>query len=151
MSLRSTTSLAFIACALVSAASAQEVIFTRSYVRANGAPVTVTDNFSTCDATGQFALVVENGPGGSARISSGTVAINGVEIVREADFNQQITSFEREIPNIAAANTVAVQLASPPGGTIRVSVRALQSCGIRITSPAEGSIVNGPQLLVRGT
>ena len=151
MSLRSTTSLVFIAFALVSAASAQEVIFTRSYVRGTGSPVTVTDTFSTCDTGGQFALVVENGPGGSARISSGTVAINGIEIVRESDFNQQVTSFERQIPNVAATNSVAVHLASPPGGTIRVSVRAFQSCGMRITSPAEGSIVNGPQLLVRGT
>jgi hypothetical protein len=151
MSLRTTTFCAVIACALASAAGAQEVIFSRTYVRSTGAPVTVTDNFSACDVTGQFQLVVENGPGGTERISSGSLAVNGVEIVRQSDFNQKVELIERSILNVAANNTLAVDLASPPGGTIRVSVRAVQSCGIRITSPAAGSILKGPQVLVQGT
>jgi len=140
-----------IACALVSAAGAQEVIFSRTYVRATGAPVTVTDNFSACDAAGQFVLVVENGPGGAGRISSATIAVNGLEIVHQSDFNQQVELIERSIPNVAANNTLAVYLASPPGGAIRASVRAVQSCGIRITSPSAGSILKGPEVLVQGT
>jgi hypothetical protein len=151
MSLRATTFGVVIVCAVVSAAGAQEVIFSRTYVRATGAPVTVTDNFSACDVAGQFHLVVENGPGGTGRISSATIAVNGLEIVHQSDFNQQVALIERPIPNVAANNTLAVYLASPPGGTIRASVRAVQSCGIRITSPTAGSILTGPQVLVQGT
>jgi hypothetical protein len=151
MSLRKTAFGVVIACALVSAAGAQEVIFSRTYVRSTTSPVTVTDNFSACDVKGQFVLVVENGPGGTGKISSGSLAVNGVEIVRQSDFNQQVALIERPIPNVAANNTLAVYLASPPGGTIRVSVRAVQSCGIRITSPAAGSTLRGPQVLVQGT
>lgn len=151
MSLRTTTFGVVIACALVSSAGAQEVIFSRTYVRATGSPVTLTDNFSACDAAGQFLLVVENGPGGTGRISSATIAVNGVEIVQQSDFNQKVELIQRPIPNAAADNTLAVYLASPPGGTIRVSVRAVQSCGMRITNPLDGSIVRGPQVLVQGT
>ncbi len=151
MNLRTTMFGVVIACALVSAAGAQEVIFSRTYVRATGAPVTVTDNFSACDAAGQFVLVVENGPGGAGRISSATIAVNGLEIVHQSDFNQQVELIERSIPNVAANNTLAVYLASPPGGAIRASVRAVQSCGIRITSPSAGSILKGPEVLVQGT
>lgn len=151
MSLRTTAFSVVIACAVVSAAGAQEVIFSRTYVRATGAPVTVSDNFSACDVTGQFQLVVENGPGGTGRVSSATIAVNGLEIVRQSDFNQQVELIQRPIPNVAAKNTLAVYLASAPGGTIRVSVRAVQSCGIRITSPTAGSILKGPQVFVQGT
>jgi hypothetical protein len=151
MILRTTTFAIVILCAVVSAAGAQEVIFSRTYIRATGAPVTVTDNFSACDPAGQFVLVVENGPGDTGRISSGTIAVNGLEIVHQSDFNQQVALIERPIPNVAANNTLAVYVASPPGGTIRVSVRAVQSCGIRITSPSAGSILKGPEVLVQGT
>ena len=151
MSLRTVAFGVVIACCLVSAAVAQEAIFSRTYVRAAGAPVTVTDSFSACDAAGQFLLVVENGPAGAPRISSATVAVNGREIVQQSDFNQNVELIQRPIPNPAAENTLAVSLASPPGGTIRVTVRAVQSCGMRITSPPASSILKGPEVLVEGT
>lgn len=151
MSLRTAAFGVVIACGLASAVGAQEVIFSHTYVRSTGAPITMTDTFSACDVKGQFVLVVENGPNGVGRISSGSLAVNGVEIVHQSDFNQQVALIERPIPNVAASNTLAVYLASPPGGAIRASVRAVQSCGIHITSPAAGSTLKGPQVLVQGT
>ncbi len=45
-------------------AQAPETLISRTYVRAEGTPVTATDAFTTCDPTGQFTLAVDNGPGG---------------------------------------------------------------------------------------
>lgn len=132
-------------------AAAPEAVFSRTYVRGNGPPVTATDTFSVCDVAGQFTLVVVNGPGGLRRVSSGRLSVNGVEVIHPSDFNQQVDRIERPLTNIAADNTLAVTLAGGPGGTIAVSVMGEQSCGIKITSPANGSTVTGPDVLVQGT
>ena len=144
---------ALLFCALAAEAGAQvEVVFSKTYVRNPGPPVTVIDSFAVCDPAGEFTLVVDNGPGGARRVSSATVSLNGVEILHPSDFNQQVGHIERPLSNVAADNQMAVRLAGAPGGTILLSVRGVQSCGaMRITSPAAGSTVTGPQVLVRGT
>jgi hypothetical protein len=142
---------AVLLAAAAGAHAAQEAVFSHTYVRGNGPPVTVTDSFSACDAAGQFTLVLVNGPGGLRRVSSGHVSVNGVEVIHPSDLNQQVEHLERPLANVAADNTVKVTLAGGPGGTIALSVMAEQSCGIKITSPASGSTVTGPEVLVQGT
>jgi hypothetical protein len=142
---------AFVLSAAATVAAAPEAVFSHTYVRGNGPPVTATDTFSVCDAAGQFTLVLVNGPGGLRRVSSGHVSVNGVEVIHPSDLNQQVDRIERPLANVAADNTVEVTLAGGPGGAIALSVMATQSCGIRITSPANGSTVTGPEVLVQGT
>jgi hypothetical protein len=115
-----------------------------------GAPATASDEFTACDPGGSFRLVVLNGPGGQWRISSGSIFVNGIEIVKEQDFNQQIERIERPLRNVAPRNSVEVRLRSGPGATIEVRVEGMQSCGIRITAPAPGSTLTESVVLVRG-
>ena len=138
---------------VASAAYAQnpEVVISRNYVRVKGAPVTVTDSFTVCDSGGQFTLTLDNGPDGTPRVSSGTIQVNGIEVIHEADFNQQVAHIERPLTNIVTTNQLAVQLGSQPDGTIQVTVLGLQSCGIRITAPNSGAILTGPEVVVHGT
>lgn len=137
------------------AAQTFQPLFTKQYVRAAGAPVTVADTFAACDPTGAFRMVVTNGPGDQAEIgtdpiSSGSIAVNGVEVIRESDLNANVTRIERPLTGLAASNRIDVQLRSGPAGAIRVAVEAAQACGLRITSPAPGNTVRAGITLVRG-
>ena len=62
-----------------------------------------------------------NGQNGKNRVSSGTLKINGVEIVNESDFNQKVDKIERTIV-LQTANTISVELKSGPGSFITVSI-----------------------------
>jgi hypothetical protein len=137
----------------VNAANAQtsELILARSYVRAAGTPVTVTDIFPACDLAGRFTLIVDNNPDGQGAVTAGTIRVNGVEVVHDPDFKQQVPHLERLLSGIAASNQLEVRLGSQPGGTMRVSVGAVQSCGVRITSPTAGASLVSPEILVKGT
>ncbi|HSF07242.1 MAG TPA: hypothetical protein VLG10_15775 [Methylomirabilota bacterium] len=126
-------------------------IFTKQYVRADGPPVTVSDAFSVCDPGGTFRLIVLNGPGGHDRVSSGSIVLNGIEVVHERNFHQRIAKIERPLQNVREENLLEVHLGSKPGVAITVSVESRQSCEIRITSPIPGSILTEPKVIVRGT
>lgn len=116
-----------------------EPVFSKQYTRSAGARVTASDAFTACDPRGNFRLVVLNGPGGQGRISSGSIYVNGVEVVKEQDFSQQLERIERPLSNVAERNRVEVLLRSRPGAAIEVTVEGIQSCGIQITAPPSGS------------
>jgi hypothetical protein len=126
-------------------------IFAKQYVRTAGPPVTVFDTFSVCDPTGTFRLVVLNGPGRHDRVRSGSIVLNGIEVVHERDFHQRVARVERPLHNLLEDNRLEVHLRSKPGAAIEVRVESRQSCEIRILSPAPGSILTEPTVIVRGT
>jgi hypothetical protein len=144
-------SICVLTFATTAVAQPSEIVVSRTYARATGAPVSLSDSFPACDPNGRFSLVVDNGPGGEPRVSSGSVSINGIEVVREIDLNQNVSHLERPLTNVTASNTLTVHLGSQPRGTITVSIVAVQSCGIRITSPTSESIISSPEVLVQGT
>src|SRR2546425_12576981 len=76
-------------------AQTSEVVISRSFVRATGTPVTATDTFPACDPAGRFTLVVDNGPGGQPKVTRGPDTANGLEVVHDSDFKQQIPHLER--------------------------------------------------------
>ncbi len=125
-------------------------IFTKQY-RASGPPGAVSDTFSVCDPGGAFRLVVLNGPGRFDRISSGSIVLNGLEVVHERDFHRPVTRIERWLTNLLPDNRLVVHLRSKPGAGITVTVEGRQSCGVRITSPTPGSTLSEPVVVVRGT
>jgi hypothetical protein len=161
MTSRSLLLISVIACVLslsVSSAAGQTFapIFDKRYVRSGGTPVRVSDTFAACDPSGAFRLIVVNGPGSlneiaSDPLSSGSVSVNGVEVVRESDLSQHVTRVERVLTGIASSNRVDVAIRSGPAGAIQVTVEAAQACGFRITSPAPGSMFRPGNVVVRGT
>ncbi len=145
--------LAFSLSLLLSPLFAQtfKPVFTKQYTRLAGTPVTVSDPFTACDARGIFRVVVLNGAGGQGRISSGSIFVNGLEVIKEQDFNQQVSRTERSLTGILLNNQIEVRLKSGPGAAVQVTVEGIQNClGITITSPAPGSVINRSSVLVLG-
>src|SRR5688572_12692321 len=126
---------AFVAglCALLamSAAHAQapeQTLFgPQQYVRTTGVPNIYTDSFSVPVSAGApFTLKITNGAvGGTNRISSGWVKVNGVQVVGPADFGQNVATIERTL-KLSPNNTLEVRLASAPGGYITLTVAGRQ-------------------------
>ncbi|MBI5560972.1 MAG: hypothetical protein HY883_06830, partial [Deltaproteobacteria bacterium] len=63
--------------------------FTKKYVRTSDKPNVYTDTLPACNTGATYSLVVINGQNGEDVISSASITLNGVEIVREKEFNQR--------------------------------------------------------------
>jgi sugar lactone lactonase YvrE len=100
--------------------SATTIYGPRKFIRSTGKPIVVTETFSAPNAT-TYNLIVFNGEKGKNRVSSGTVKINGIEILRESDFNQQVDRIERSV-SLLLSNSISVELRSTPGSFITVSI-----------------------------
>jgi len=82
----------------------------RTYVRTSGPPNLFQESFNIANANGVFTLVVQNGNAdGSRRISSASIDLNGVEVVKEADFNQQVATIRKDVA-VRSNNTLRIQL-----------------------------------------
>ena len=95
------------------------------FVRATGAPVTLTRTFSVLDPTTTFTIVIQNGGSNNkfGRVSSGVVTLNGNEIVGPSEFNQQVATIQKPV-TLQATNTFTV--AGRPGRRFHAGV-----CGRR--------------------
>jgi sugar lactone lactonase YvrE len=96
----------------------------RKFTRSTGKPVIVTEAFSAPSTTAHYRLIVLNGENGKNRVSSATIKINGIEILRESDFNQQIDRIERSV-SLLLSNSISVQLKSAPGSFITIAIECL--------------------------
>lgn len=82
----------------------------KTYTRTSGPPNTFSESFSVSNTDGNFTLNVQNGDSnGGRRVSSAVVELNGVEIVKENDFNQQVGLIQRTV-SLLANNTLKIQL-----------------------------------------
>ena len=126
-----------------------ETVFTKQYTHSGGHPDTLSDPFAACDPTGTFKMIVVNGPGGQRLASGGSIIVNGVEVIRVQHKSQVI---EKPLSNVGKDNVLEVQrLRGGPGGTIQVTVQGIQRCvGIKITSPAAGSVIQRDRIVVLG-
>jgi hypothetical protein len=96
----------------------------KQYLRTGGAPDVYNDSFSA--PVGEARLVVKNGEqSGTHRVTDGVssayVRLNGVEIFGPNDFNQNVYHLEAFV-NLAASNSISVELQSNPDSYITVSV-----------------------------
>ena len=112
------------------AAHAQTAVFgPQTFTLVTGAPQTfdVTipiDLADNCDGKAVYLLAVTNGDGtANHAVASGSVSLNGVELLRPRDFNDGFTSAERQFAP-SAANALRVTLAGgKPGASLSIAVR----------------------------
>ncbi|MBI5746848.1 MAG: N-acetylmuramoyl-L-alanine amidase [Nitrospirae bacterium] len=68
--------------------------------------------------------VINGTSDGMNRISSASIKINGIEVVKESDFNQQVAIIERPV-SLGTDNRLLVKLQSNPGGFISVEISGI--------------------------
>ena len=127
-------------------------VFEKTYVRGTGSPVTETDTFPGID--GLATIRVTNGGLEDAEyemVSSSTIVLNGVVIIDESNFNQNVDIIEVEKDISGGTNTIEISLRGKPGGSLTVQVIADAVTEIHITSPTDGSTINSSNTMVTGT
>ncbi|MGC2694177.1 MAG: hypothetical protein WA738_00140, partial [Candidatus Angelobacter sp.] len=120
--------LAIGAFLLAGATSAVAGTFTafgpQDYTRSTGAPVTVTKTFSVLNPNTKYTLKAFNGglqDNQTELVSSGSVTLNGVEVLGSNNFNQNVA--EVDVPvTLQGSNTLAVQLKGKPGGVLTIEI-----------------------------
>ncbi|HBT83799.1 MAG TPA: hypothetical protein DEB35_10530 [Desulfuromonas sp.] len=117
--------LATVMLGLVSPAVGSELVIIygpKDFAVDKGKPVSVTQVFKA--AAGEATLTVRNGnPTGDKRVSTGQIAINGVDVIAPADFNQQVATIERTVV-LQDNNELVVQVGGKPESFITLTVAA---------------------------
>jgi hypothetical protein len=91
-----------------------------SFVVGKGKPVTVTRSF-TANA-GQATLTLNNGTEqGDNQVSTGSISINGIDIITPSDFNQQVGTLVRTVM-LKGSNQLAVEVGGGPGSIITLVI-----------------------------
>ena len=108
------------------------------FVRATGAPVTLTRTFSVLDPTTTFTIVIQNGGSNNkfGRVSSAVVTLNGNEIVGPSEFNQQVATIQKPV-TLQATNTFTVELRGAPGGGFTLEFVGVDNVPPTITASAD--------------
>jgi RHS repeat-associated protein len=93
------------------------------FVRHTGRPVTETVSFAVLNPNTAYMLRLFNGgPDGQlVRVSSAVLRLNGVQVMRPRDFNQNVAMIERSV-TLLTDNTLEVELRGKPDGTITLEI-----------------------------
>src|SRR5882724_13170230 len=119
----------------------------QTYTRTTGAPNEYTTTFTAPPwIVSPFSLHIVNGDAsGKNRISSATIALNGVQIAGPSDFNQNVATIDRSV-TLQATNTLQVTLASKPGSYLTINVFGTSADHtpptISIVRPAANTYIN---------
>jgi hypothetical protein len=121
----------------------------KSYFRTTGQPNSYTEGFSNCEPQSQYHLVVTNGNSdGSQRLSSSAILLNGQEVLRSDELNQNVDRVVKPVA-VQPENTLELRLASGPGGQMTVSIDCVANCLEVSITPISDTIATN-QTLVRG-
>jgi FG-GAP-like repeat len=109
------------------------------FVRGQGAPTVFTRSFSILNLNTTYTLRINNGglQGELAR-SSGTIMLNGVQIVSATEFNPRVSVIEKPI-KLLLNNQLVIKLRAAPGSGI-----ALQVIGVDNDPPVISGTVSPP-------
>jgi hypothetical protein len=135
----------FVALSFVSSGAAQTATTfgPKQYTRGKGATQSFSETFSRC-AGGTCQLVIVNGnPDGSNRVSSASVALNGVQLLGPSDFDPNVARLVLPV-NLADNDQLSVNLNSKPGSFLTVSVECsnFASLGVALQPGVVSSIWN---------
>jgi len=104
-----------------------------TFLREREGPKTEKIPFTIPDATGPFLLCLTNGTHeGSNRISSAVIKLNGKEVFRPSEFNQNVAELSRQVTLLSGENLLEVRLRSAPGSFITLELFHLdkQACQV---------------------
>ena len=109
-------------------------------------------NFSNCELSAQYELVVINGiAGGANRVSQGTVLLNGVEVVSAQDFTAAHAQINQPIL-VQATNELEVRLQGSIGAQVQAFIYCTANCfAVSIDAPLADATINQPTMVVNGT
>ena len=96
----------------------------QNYTRATGKPATQTENFSILNPNTSYTLHIYNGGRGNqlkGKISSAVISLNGTEVVRPNEFNQNVSHIEKPI-RLSDNNELAVNLRSKAGSGLTIEI-----------------------------
>ena len=116
-------------------------VFSKTYVRSTGAPVTEIDTFAVRDPSATFVLKGYNGgltDASGEAVASSVIAVNGVVVFGPDEFNQQVVFLEKPV-TLTASTTFSVELRGKPGGTITWVIE-----GVDNTPPVIAAAVTPP-------
>ncbi|MBU0729150.1 MAG: FG-GAP repeat protein [Proteobacteria bacterium] len=139
--------LQLILCIVVfsSPVSGSTIFGPKTYTRSIGQTTVYTDTFQF--SAGEALFTVENGSwNGEHRVdnqvSSATVSVNGIEIFRPSDFNQNVHLLETVL-NLNSENTIVVELNGAPEGYLSISVFCQAETPSIALSAEQASIYTG--------
>jgi hypothetical protein len=91
------------------------------YERSKGSPITETKVFGSPVEGSDFVLKIDNGNDfDNHRVTSGTIFLNGEQLVGPSDFNEQVEWIERTV-SLLYTNELSVKLAGAPGDFLTIS------------------------------
>ena len=106
--------------------AAQFKVFEHTYIRQEGVPEMEIFDFSVLNSQITWTLQAFNGgmQDGETEyemVSSATLNVNGLEVLRTNQFNQN-TSYIEEVLTLSSNNTISTELRSKPGGCLMVTI-----------------------------
>jgi len=104
-----------------------------TFLREREAPKTEKIPFTIPNATGPFLLHLTNGTQeGTNRISSALIKLNGKDVFRPSEFNQNVAELSRQVTPLSGENLLEVRLRSAPGSFINLELFHLdkQACQV---------------------
>jgi hypothetical protein len=86
------TALLVVAFSVVAFAETFNAFGPEDFVRSSGKPTDVIRTFTVANPNSSYTLRIDNGGlnGKFRRVSSGVITLNGIEVVRPNDFNQNV-------------------------------------------------------------
>ena len=118
------------------ALSGERILGPLTVIRENGVPQTDSIPFSISDVTGQFFLRITNGTAdGTHRVASAVIKLNGQEVLRPSELNQQVAEINRQINLKSGENTLDVRLRSIPGSHVTIEIYRLGGHTCRTFGP----------------
>ena len=128
----------------------------QKYVRTTGPKDVYTATINVPPwLTSPFRLHVDNGnANGTNRVSSGTVNINGTDVLTQSDFNQNAAGFDRTV-TLTPPTTLTVTLASAPASFLTINLFGTSADYtapvLTWSEPAPGSTVKTatPRVVIR--
>jgi hypothetical protein len=138
--------MALVLAALPAGAASTLVFGPQSYTRATGAPVTVTSNLTVTSPVNPYTLHIDNGGahGEFSRVSSATVTLDGVAVLKPSDFNQNVATLDRQV-TLTGHDQLQVRISGSPGSGFSLRISGVSGDTtpptVAITAPAAGSFV----------